>query len=76
MIFIPSWTTQKHLKHFPGHSKLKKIQGIFNALHRNLRMKNFSFFSFKNEIQELYKDFSRLCEPCVVKELFLTVKNL
>ena len=67
MIFIPSWTTQEHLKHFPGHSKLKKIQGIFNALHRNLR---------KNEIQELYKDFSRLCEPCVVKELFLTVKNL
>ena len=39
MIHILSWTTQKHQKTLsrPIHSKLKKIQGLFKDLHRNLR---------------------------------------
>ena len=40
MIYILSWTTTKHKKKKlsrPLHSKLKKIQGPFKDLHRNLR---------------------------------------
>ena len=59
MIYILSWTTKKHQKTLsrPLHSKLKKIQGLFKDLHRNLR--TFQGLSLK------FKDFSRLCEPCV-----------
>ena len=41
----------------PLHLKLKKIQGLFNELHRNLR-------TFQEKIE--FKHFSRLCEPCSV----------
>ena len=39
MIYILSWTSKKHQKIFSSslHSKLKKIQGLFKDLHRNLR---------------------------------------
>ena len=63
MIYILSWTTKKHQKILsrPVHLKLKKIQGLFKDLHRNLRT-----FQGKNEIQGLslkFKQFSRLGEP-------------
>ena len=57
MIFILSRTTKKHQKILearPLHSKLKKIQGLFKDLHRNLR-------TFQGKMD--FKDFSRLCEP-------------
>ena len=52
MIYILSLTTQKALKTLSGppRSKLKKIQGIFNDLHRNLR-------TFQGKME--FKDFSR-----------------
>ena len=58
MIHILSWTTKKHQKTLsrPLHSKLKKIQGLFKDLHRNLR--TFQGLPLK------FKDFLRLCEPC------------
>ena len=58
MIYILSWTSKKHQKIFSSslHSKLKKIQGLFKDLHRNLR--TFQGLSLK------FKDFSRLCDPC------------
>ena len=39
MIYILSRTTKKHQKTLSRllHSKLKKIQGLFKDLHRNLR---------------------------------------
>ena len=39
MIYILSWTSKKHQKILSSslHSKLKKIQGLFKDLHRNLR---------------------------------------
>ena len=39
IIHVLSWTTKKHQKtlSWPQHSKLKKIQGLFKDLHRNLR---------------------------------------
>ena len=39
MVYILSWTTKKHQKTLSGliHSKLKKIQGLFKDLHRQLR---------------------------------------
>ena len=39
MIYIRSWTSKKHQKILSSslHSKLKKIQGLFKDLHRNLR---------------------------------------
>ena len=54
MIHILSWTTKKHQKTLsrPIHSKLKKIQGLFKDLHRNLRT-----FQGTNGIQGLFKDF-------------------
>ena len=39
----------------PPHSKLKKIQGLFKYLHRNLKI-------FQGKMK--FKDFSRLCKPC------------
>ena len=58
MIYILSWTTKKHQKILsrPLHSKLKKIQGPFKDLHRNLR-------TFQERPLK-FKDFSRLCKPC------------
>ena len=52
MIHILSWTTKKHQKTLsrPLHSKLKKIQGLFKDLHRNLR-------TFQGKM--VFKDFSR-----------------
>ena len=49
MIYIPPWTTKKHLKTLfkPPHSKLKKIQ----VLAQNLKD-----FSRKNGIQGIFKD--------------------
>ena len=39
MVYILSWTTKKYQKTLsrPLHLKLKKIQGLFKDLHRNLR---------------------------------------
>ena len=54
MIYILSWTTKKHWKTLFRllHSKLKKIQGHFKDLHRNLR--TFQGLPLK------FKEFSRL----------------
>ena len=40
MIYILSWTTKKHQNTLfrPLRLKLKKIQGVFKDLHRNLRI--------------------------------------
>ena len=59
MIYILSWTTKKHQKILSRllHSKLKKIQALFKDLHRNLR-------TFQGKME--FKDFSRLCEPCII----------
>ena len=59
MIYILSWTTKKHQRTLsrPIHSKVKKIQGRFKDLHRNLR-------TFQGKME--FMDFSRLCEPCVM----------
>ena len=59
MIHILSWTTKTHQKTLsrPLQTKLKKIQGLFKGLHRNLR--TFQGLHLK------FKDFSRLCEPCL-----------
>ena len=64
MIYILSWTTKKHQKILsrPLHSKLKKIQGLFKDLHRNLRT-----FQVKME----FKDFSRTFPK--IQGLFKTV---
>ena len=67
MIYTLCWTTKKHQKTLsrPLHLKLKKIQGLFKDLHRNLRTfqgkwnsKTFQGLSLK------LRDFSRLREPC------------
>ena len=68
MIYILSWTTKKHQRTLsrPLHSKVKKIQGLLKDLPRNLRT-----FQGKIEFKDCsrtslkFKDFSRLCEPCV-----------
>ena len=62
MIHILSWTTKKHQKTLsrPLHSKLKKIQGLFKDFHRISRKKM------------KFKDFSRLCEPCKLKQKHIT----
>ena len=63
MIYILSWTTKKHQKTLsrPLNSKLKKIQGLFKDLHRNLR-------TFQG-LPRKFKDFSRLCEPCLMNQM-------
>ena len=52
MIYIRSWTSKRHQKILSSslHSKLKKIQGLFKDLHRNLR-------TFQGKME--FKDFSR-----------------
>ena len=62
MIYILSWTTKKHQKTLsrPIHLKLKKIQGLFKGLHRNLRtvlgkMEFKDFSSTSPKIQGLFK---------------------
>ena len=57
MIHILSWTTKNHQKtlSMPLNSKLKKIQGLFKDLNRNL-------WTFQG-LPLKFKDFSRLCEP-------------
>ena len=50
MIYILSWTTKKHqiILSRPLRSKLKKIQGLFKDLDRNLR-------AFRGKLE--FKDF-------------------
>ena len=59
MIYILSWTTKKHQKILsrPLRSTLKKIQGLLKDLHGNL-------WTFQGKME--FKDFSRLCEPCII----------
>ena len=65
MVHILSGTTKHHQKtlSMPLNSKLKKIPGLFKDLHRNLR--TFQGLPLK------FKDFSRLCEPCLNCSFFL-----
>ena len=59
MIYILSWTTKRHKKKNlsrPLRSKLRKIQGLFNDLHRNLR-------TFEGKME--FKDFSRTFQDYV-----------
>ena len=67
MIYILSWTTKKYQKTLsrPLHSKLKKIQGVFKDLHRNLR-------TFQGKME--FKDFSRTSPK--IQGLFKTVRAL
>ena len=64
MIYILSWTTKKHqiILSRPLRSKLKKIQGLFKDLDRNLRAfrgkLEFKDFS-RTKIQGLFKDLDR-----------------
>ena len=67
MIHILSWTTKNHQKtlSMPLTSKLKKIQGLFKALHKNLR-------TFQGKME--FKDFSRTSPK--IQGLFKTVQTL
>ena len=67
MIYILSWTIKKHQKTLSRliHSKLKKIQGLFKDLHRNLR-------TFQGKME--FKDFSRTSPK--IQGLFKTVRAL
>ena len=67
MIYILSWTTKKRQKILsrPLHSKLKKIQGLFKDLHRNLR-------TFQGKME--FKEFSRTSPK--IQGLFKTVRTL
>ena len=83
MIYILSWTTKKYQNTLfrPLHLKLKKSQGLFKDLHRNLRIfqgkiefKDFSKLPLK------FKDFSRLCELHFIflikrSEINISVRN-
>ena len=62
-----SWTTKKHQKilYRPLNSKLKKIQGLFEDLHRNLR-------TFQGKME--FKDFLR--PSLKIQGLFKTVRTL
>ena len=64
MIHILAWTTKQHQKTLsrPLHSKLKKIQGLFKE---KWNSRTFQALPLK------CKDFSRLCEPCIVATLIL-----
>ena len=63
MIHILSWTIKKQQKTLsvPLNSQLKKIQGLFKDLQRNLR-------TFQG-LPLNFKDISRLCEPCLITKL-------
>ena len=67
MIHILSWTTKHHQKtlYMQLNSKLKKIQGLFKDLHRNLR-------TFQGKMK--FKDFSRTSPK--IQGLFKTVRTL
>ena len=67
MIYILSWTMKRHQKNLsrPLHLKLKKIQGLFKGLHRNLR-------TFQGKME--FKDFSRTSPKS--QGLFKTVRAL
>ena len=67
MIYILSSTIKKHQKTLSRliHSKLKKIQGLFKDLHRNLR-------TFQGKME--FKDFSRTSPK--IQGLFKTVRAL
>ena len=67
MIYILYWTIKKHQKTLSRliHSKLKKIQGLFKDLHRNLR-------TFQGKME--FKDFSRTSPKS--QGLFKTVRAL
>ena len=67
MIYILYWTTKKHQKNIsrPLHSKLKKMQGLFKDLHRNIR-------TFQGKME--FKDFSRTSPK--IQGLFKTVWTL
>ena len=67
MINILSWTTKKHQKilYRPLNSKLKKIQGLFKDLHKNLR-------TFQGKME--FKDFLRPSSK--IQGLFKTVRTL
>ena len=67
MIHILSWTTKNHQKtlSMPLNSKLKKIQGLFMALHKNLR-------TFQGKME--FKDFSRTSPK--IQGLFKTKRTL
>ena len=67
MIYILSWTTKKHqiILSRPLHSELKKIQGIFKNLDRNLR-------AFQGKME--FKAFSRTSPK--IQGLFKTVRTL
>ena len=67
MIYILSWTIKKLQKTLSRliHSKLKKIQGLFKDLHRNLR-------TFQGKME--FKDFSRTSPK--IQGLFKTVRAL
>ena len=67
MIYILSWTIKKHQKTLSRliHSKLKKIQGLFKDLHRNLR-------TFQGKME--FKDFSRTSPK--IQGLFKPVRTL
>ena len=68
MIYILSWTTKNNKKTLskPLNSKLKKIQGVFKDVHRNLR-------TFQGKMK--FKDFSRLCEPCKVIKICCYIEH-
>ena len=67
MIYILPSTTKRHqiILSRPLHSKLKKIQGLFKDLHRNLR-------TFQRKME--FKDFSRTSPK--IQGLFKTVQTL
>ena len=66
MIYILSWTTEKHKNSFQATTfKLKKIQGIFKELHRNLR-------TYLGKME--FKDFSQTCPK--TQGLFKNVRTL
>ena len=67
MIYILSWTTKKRQKTLPRplHSKLKKTQGHFKDLHRNLK-------TFQGKME--FKDFSRTSRK--IQGLSKTVRAL
>ena len=66
LIYTLSWTTKKNKKTLsrPQHSKLKKIQGLFKDLHRNLR-------TCQGKME--FKDFSRTSTK--IQGLFETVQT-
>ena len=67
MIYILSWTSKKHQKILSSslHSKLKKIQGLFKDLHRNLRT-----FQGKMELKDISRNSPK------IPGLFKTVRIL